>query len=174
MSIQNFLSNLKGGGASPNRFEVVIDFPAFAATQEEIRKTAFLVQASQIPGSNLGVKEVGFRGRQLKLPGDRTFEDWEATFYKDTDFAIQNALERWQNAINAYNSNTGLTAPEEMFGTVEVHQLDNNDNRVKSVAMLYAWPQIITPIELAQDSNDQIETFSTTFAYSDIDNGNST
>ena len=87
MSIQNFLSNLKGGGASPNRFEVVIDFPAFAATQEEIRKTAFLVQASQIPGSNLGVKEVGFRGRQLKLPGDRTFEDWEATFYNDTDFA---------------------------------------------------------------------------------------
>jgi hypothetical protein len=33
---------------------------------------------------------------------------------------------------------------------------------------------VIGPIELGQDSNDAIETFSVTFAYSDIDNGQST
>lgn len=173
-AIRDFLANLKGGGARPNRFEVVIDFPAFAATSDTIRKTAFLVQSTQIPGSNLGVMEVMFRGRPLKLPGDRTFDDWECTFYNDTDFDIHNALERWHNAINSYNTNVGLVLPEEYLASASVFQLDSQDRRVKEVTMMYMFPTVVAPIELAQDSNDTIETFSCTFAYSDIINGNST
>lgn len=172
--ISNFLAALKGGGARANRFEVVINFPAFASTQEAIRKTAFLVQSTSMPSSNLGVTEVGFRGRQVKLAGDRTFEDWEATFYNDTDFELRNAFERWHNAINAYTSNTGLAAPDEYMTDVSVYQLDSNDRRIKEYNMKYAFPQTVAAIELAQDSNDQIETFSVTFAYSDVNNGNST
>lgn len=173
-AIRDFLSNLKGGGARPNRFEVVIDFPAFAATSETIRKTAFLVQSTQIPSSNLGTLEVNFRGRILKFAGDRTFEDWECTFYNDTDFDIHNALERWSNAINSFNTNVGLELPEDYMASASVYQLDSQDNRVKEVTMLYAFPTIVAPIELAQDSNDTIETFSCTFVYSDINNGNNT
>ena len=173
-TISEFLSNLKGGGARPNRFEVVVDFPAFAATQDAIRQTAFLAQSTSLPGSNLGLTEVPFRGRQLKLAGDRTFEDWEVSFYADTDFAIRDAFEAWQNGINGYNSNTGVSSPDEYMSTVSVHQLDNEDNRIKTYVLYYAWPQIVGPMEVAQDSNDQISQFSVTFAYSDIDNGVST
>lgn len=174
MSISNFLNNLKGGGARPNRFEVVVGFPAFAGTNEEIRKTAFLVQSTQLPGSNLGVTPIPFRGRELKLAGDRTFDDWEGVFYNDTDFALRDAFERWHNAINSYRTNNSGALPEDYLSTVEVHQLDGSDNRIKTYNILLAWPQIVAPIELAQDSNDQIETFSVTFAFSDIDNGNAT
>lgn len=172
-SISEMLSALKGGGARPNRFEVVVEFPAFAATQEEIRKTAFLVQSANLPGSTLGTTEVQFRGRSLKLAGDRTFEDWTSTFYNDTDFALRNAFEAWQNGINQYNSNTG-TIPDEYMSTVSVYQLDNQDNRIKEYVLLYAWPTNVDPIELAQSSNDEVEQFSVTFAYSDIENGQST
>lgn len=173
-SISEFLANLKGGGARPNKFEVVVDFPAFAGTQEEIRKTAFLAQSSQLPGSNLGVAETAFRGRVLKLPGDRTFDEFEVTFYNDTDFALRDAFEAWHNGINQYNSNVGLLAPEDYFSTVSVYQLNGQNERIKEYTMYHAWPQIIAPIDLAQDSNDTIEIFSVTISYSDLDNGVST
>src|SRR5690625_3835059 len=105
MSISSFKAALKGGGARSNRFEVIIDFPAFAGGSDEIRKTAFLCSSAQLPGSTLGQIEQPFRGRVLKLAGDRTFDDWEVTFVNDTDFALRDAFERWHNAINGYNSN---------------------------------------------------------------------
>jgi len=173
-AISDFLAALKGGGARPNRFEVVVEFPAFAATQEEIRSTAFLVQSAQLPGSNLGVVEQAWRGRQMKLPGDRTFEEWEATFLNDTGFELRNAFEAWHNGINQYRSNTGPTSPSEVMSTVSVYQLDNNDNRVKEYVLKMAWPSVVAPVDLAHDSSDTIETFSVTFVYSDINNGVST
>lgn len=173
-TISDFLGALKGGGSRPNRFEVMIDFPAFAGGSEEIRQTAFLVMSTSLPGSTLGTIEHPFRGRQVKLAGDRTFEEWSATFVNDTDFAIRDAFERWHNAINAYNSNTGFQVPSEYMSTATVYQLDNQDNRIKEVVMKYAWPVTIGPIELDQSSNDIISTFEVSFAFSDIVNGSNT
>jgi hypothetical protein len=172
MSISKFKSALKGGGARANRFEVLVAFPAFAGTNDAIRKTAFLCSSTQLPGSTLGVIEQPFRGRVLKLAGDRTYDEWEVTFVNDTDFDIRNSFERWHNFINGYNSNTGSTIPDDYMSTVTVYQLDNNDNRIKEYTLQLAWPSVVAPIEVAQDSNDQLELFSVTFVYSDIGNGN--
>lgn len=171
MSISAFKSALKGGGARSNRFEVLVEFPAFAAGSDTIRKTPFLCSSSQLPGSNIGVIEHPFRGRVLKLAGDRTYDEWTVSFVNDTDFDIRNAFERWQNAINGYNSNTGFDAPDDYMSTVTVYQLDARDRRVKEYVMSMAWPSVVAPIEVAQDSNDQIELFEVTFVYSDIVNG---
>lgn len=172
--ISDFLGALTGGGARPNRFECIIDFPAFAGGSEEIRKTAFLVMSTSLPGSTLGTIEHPFRGRQVKLAGDRTFDEWSVTFVNDTDFAIYNAFERWHNAINAFNSNTGFQAPAEYMSTVTVYQLDNQDNRIKEKVMKFAWPVSIGPIELGQDSNDVLESFEISFAYSDVQTNSTT
>ena len=126
-----------------------------------------------MPGSTMGVVEQPFRGRVLKLAGDRTFDEWEVTFVNDTDFALRNAFERWHNFINGYNSNLGTSAPGDYMSTVTVYQLDNKDNRIKEYVLQLAWPTVVAPIEVGQDQNDQIEMFSVTFAYSDINNGNS-
>lgn len=167
-SIHNFKAALRGGGARANRFEVIIDFPAFAGGSDVIRKTPYLCSSTQLPGSTLGVIEQPFRGRVLKLAGDRTYDEWEVTFVNDTDFDIRDAFERWHNAINAYNSNTGFSAPDDYMSTATVYQLDNRDNRVKSYQLSLAWPSVVAPIEVGQDQNDTIELFSVTFAYSDI------
>lgn len=173
-SISDFKRALKGGGARSNRFEVLVEFPAFAATSDTIRKTPLLVSSSQLPGTNLGVIEHPFRGRVLKLAGDRTFDEWTATFVNDLDFDLRNAFERWSNTINGYNSNIGTTVPDDYMATVTIYQLDSQDKRVKEYAMQLAWPSIVAPIEVAQDANDQIELFEVTFVYSDINNGSST
>lgn len=173
-AIQDFLSNLKGGGARPNRFEVVVDFPAFAANSDVIRQTSFMCQSTQLPGGTLGTMEVGFRGRSLKLPGDRTYDEIDLTFYNDTDFAIRDAFELWSNAMNQHNSNIGLTAPVDYLATVNMYQLDNQDNRIKEYVLKFAWPSVVGPIELDQTSNDTIETFSITMVYSDLESNTTT
>lgn len=172
--ISDFKAALRGGGARSNRFETLIEFPAFAANSDTIRKTPFLCSSSQLPGTTLGVIEHPFRGRVLKLAGDRTYDEWTVTFVNDIDFDIRNAFERWSNAINGYNSNTGLVVPDDYMSTVSIYQLDNNDNRVKAYTMKLAWPSVVAPIEVAQDANDQLELFEVTFQYSDISNGSST
>jgi len=167
-NIGEFLSALSGGGARPNRFAIFVNFPAFAGTSDEVRKTEFLANSTQIPGSMLGTIAQPYRGRQIKLAGDRTFDSWECTFVNDTDFAIRAAMERWSNAINSYNDNTGLATPSEYMSTVQIYQLDSQDNRVKEYILRYAFPTVVAPLDLSQDSNDVLELFGTTFEFSDI------
>jgi hypothetical protein len=173
-TIAEFRAALKGGGARANRFEVIIEFPSFAGGADAIRKTPFLCTSSQLPGSTLGVIEQPWRGRFLKLAGDRVFDEWTVSFLNDTDFEIRDSFERWHNGINAYTSNTGLISPQEYMSTVLVYQLDSNDNRVKEYRLNMAWPTVIAPIEVGQEQNDTIEQFEVTFAYSDLGSNTTT
>ena len=173
MSISDFKAALKGGGARSNRFKVVIDFPAFAGTSDDIRKTAFLVSSTALPGSVLGTVEVPFRGRVLKLAGDRTFDEWSCVFVNDIGFELRNAFERWQNGINSYNTNIGPNVPNDYLSTATVYQLDRNDNNIKTYVLNMVWPSNIAQIDVAQDTNNDIEKFEVTFQYSDINNGQS-
>lgn len=174
MSIQEFKSNLRGGVAAPNRFEVVVEFPAFAGGADVIRQTAFLANSTSLPPFQNGITEVPFRGRQLKLAGDRTFEEWTVNFVNDNSFGIRDAFERWSNGINNVNSNLGIDVPDEYMGTFTVYQLDRQDNRIKEYVLKLAWPTTVGQIELAQDSNDTFEQFEVTVAYSDLSTNTTT
>lgn len=165
--INDFKQALKGGGARANQFEVVVEFPAFAGGSEEIRKTQFLVKATRMPGSTIGVTEVPFRGRTLKLAGDREFAEWSATFLNDIDFAVRDAFERWSNTIVSHVDNVGINSPDEYMSTISVYQLNRQGNRIKEYVLHNVWPSIIGEIEVAQDSNNLVEEFEVTFQYSE-------
>ena len=54
---------------------------------------------------------IPFRGRNIYVAGDRTFDDpWTTTFLNDTDFGLRNSLELWSNGINDLAEATGVTA----------------------------------------------------------------
>ena len=90
------------------------------------------VKLAQLPASVMNVIEVPFRGRQLKIAGDRTFESWTVTVLNDTDFNVRNAMERWMNGINAHQNNTGLTNPLDYQADLVVEQLDRDETVVKT------------------------------------------
>ena len=99
--ISDFKSKLTGGGARPNLFEVELAFPdAVAIDNDVLQKTRFLVKAAALPASTIAPVEIPFRGRILKVAGDRTFETWTITVINDTDFVIRSAMEKWMNVIN--------------------------------------------------------------------------
>ena len=90
LGVDDFKAKLKGGGARSNLFKATINFPAYAGGDVEL--TSFLCEAAQLPGSTMGIIEMPFRGRILKMAGDRTFDTWSPTIINDTDFAIRNSM----------------------------------------------------------------------------------
>jgi len=164
-NINDFKAKLAGGGARANQFKVTMPFPGYAQVGGEIEDLAFLCKGTQLPGMTLPSFTVPFRGRQIKIAGDRTFEDWTITVLNDTDFKLRNAFERWQNGINNMTDNEGLTNPVDYQVDAFIDQLDRNGATIKSYTLRGAFPTTIAPIELAYDTNDAIEEFQVTFGY---------
>jgi hypothetical protein len=157
LGVDDFKSKLVGGGARPNLFKATVNFPAYAGGDVEL--TSFLVKAAQLPSSVVNTITVPFRGRQLQMAGDRTFEPWTITIINDIDFKIRNAFERWMNGINQHNNNTGLTNPVDYQADMSVAQLDKAGNEVKVYNFRGTFPTNLSSIELSYDSSDAIEEF---------------
>ena len=165
-NIDDFKANLIGGGARANQFRATITPPAGIAIGLDVRRTSFLVTAAQLPASTLGEIAVPFRGRNIYVSGDRPApETWDMTVYNDTDFMIRNAMERWQNGINDYANNTGVTSPADYQTDLFIEQLDADDTILKTYIFRSAWPTTIGPIELSSATADAIETFDVTWRF---------
>ena len=164
-NINDFKAKLAGGGARANQFKVTMPFPGYAQVGGEIEDLAFLCTTAQIPAMNVGLVNVPFRGRQIKIAGDRTFADWSITVLNDTNFKLRNAFERWQNGINNMSDNEGLSNPVDYQVDAFVDQLDRNGNTLKSYTLRGAFPVDIAAIDLNYETNDAVETFGVTFQY---------
>ena len=164
-NINDFKAKLAGGGARSNQFKVTMPFPGYAQVGGEIEDLAFLCTTAQIPAMNVGLVNVPFRGRQIKIAGDRTFADWSITVLNDTNFKLRNAFERWQNGINNMSDNEGLSNPVDYQVDAFVDQLDRNGNTLKSYTLRGAFPTEVAAIDLNFATNDEVETFGVTFQY---------
>jgi|TARA_R100000664_G_C2725197_1_gene117375 hypothetical protein len=162
--ISDFKSRLSGGGARPNLFEVELAFPdAVSIANDVLQKSRFLVKAAALPTSTIAPVDIPFRGRILKVAGDRTFETWTVTVINDTDFAIRSAFEKWMNAINKLDDATGLTNPESYQKDAQVHQLDRDGSVLRSYKFWDIYPTNISTIDLSYETTDTIEEFTVEF-----------
>jgi len=181
-TIDDFKSRLVQGGARPNLFEVEFNFPTAigeqlsVATVEEDLKFRMMIKGAQLPASNIAEVVVPFRGRQLKVAGDRRFDPWTITVMNDGDFNIRDAFEKWSNFIIKVSDGSGTINPADYQADWVVHQLgrgagdlmtpgEQNANQLpvlRSYRMKGCWPSAISGIELSYDSADTIEEFQVT------------
>tara|TARA_B000000557_G_scaffold199884_1_gene165115 strand:+ start:1792 stop:2379 length:588 start_codon:yes stop_codon:yes gene_type:complete len=173
-NVSQFLQKI-GQGVKPNMFLIDINFPQSIALQTEDQQlTNILCKSAALPGSNLGVIEVPFRGRTVKIAGDRTFDTWTATFFNDKDFKLRSFFEQWANSINTHEGNTSpLFTPNNSDGYMAdlgVKQLEKDSSEEGSIlraySLKYCFPTNVSQIDLAYDSNDQIEEFTVEWQYS--------
>ena len=185
-SINDFKNKLSGG-VRPNLFNVQINFPNIIGNAEGLGSgstsleglSSFLCRSAALPASTQGLIEVPFRGRFLKIPGDRTFEAWTATFYNTKDFNLRRAFELWINAANKTDENVGTLDFGAIGGTgsyfsdlvVQQKAKDTKDEILREYHLIGAWPTNVSAINLAYDSNDQIEEFDVEFQYQYMDVG---
>ena len=162
LGVDDFKSKLRGGGARPNLFKATLNFPAYAGGDVEL--SSFLCKTAQLPVSEMALVTVPFRGRQLKIAGDRTFANWTVTVINDTDFSVRDSLERWMNGINSHSANTGLANPVDYEADLSVDQLDRNGDILKTYNFRGCFPVNIGEIALSYETNDVIEEFTVEFA----------
>ena len=163
-TITDFKSKMAGGGARPNLFEVELVFPDPIAIENDVKeKSRFLVKAAQLPASNITPIEVNFRGRILKIAGDRTFDTWTVTVINDVDFAIRSAMEKWMDFINSMEDATGSQDPAEYQPDAYVHQLDRDGSTLRTYKFHDVFPTNISAIDLSYETVDSVEEFTTEF-----------
>lgn len=175
-NVKDFLSRV-AQGVKPNMFEVDIKFPsAVNADKNDNQTITYLCKSAALPASSIGTIEVPFRGRSVKIAGDRTFDNWTATFVNDKEMKIRGIFEKWLNLINTHQGNTAeLFNPSSNSGDgyscdIFVTQLEKDSSEggkaLRGYKLWYAFPVSVSQIDLAYDSNDQIEEFSVEFQYS--------
>ena len=178
-SISKFITQI-GQGVKPNMFSVQIPFPSgvtgipSGGNTKGFDLTNLLCKSAALPGSNLGVIEVPFRGRTVKIAGDRTFDTWTTTFFNDKDFKLRSFFEQWANSINTHEGNTApLFTPNNSSGYMAdlgVKQLEKDASVegaiLRAYTLKYCFPTNVSQIDVAYDSNDQIEEFTVEWQYS--------
>ena len=183
-TITDFKTALAGGGARPNLFEVNI--PTIPAVTEgidwDVNTFKFLCKAAALPASNIAPIEVPFRGRTLKVAGDRTFDTWTVTVINDEDFKLRSAFELWMNGISKLDNNTGATNPTSYMANATVHQLGRGADKrmaesktnsdiaggtkitpLRTYMFNDIFPTNVSQIDLSYDTGDTIEEYTVEF-----------
>ncbi len=185
-----FKGKIIGGGARSNLFECELYWPDEAiptdATKDLLSdKARFLVKAANLPQSTISNIAIPFRGRNLKIAGDRTFEPWTITVINDTDFVIRTAFERWMNLMNKHEDNSGLTDPSTYQQDLIIRQLGRSSVAgqtpvsatqipvLKQYKFFGAFPTLVSSIDLSYENTDAIEEFTVELQYQWYDAMNS-
>ena len=169
-SIDTFREKLNGGSKA-NLFRMVIDLEE-SITGVDLTNFSVLCKSGAIPAFTLGVIEVPFRGRRIKIPGDRTYGDWTATFVNDDSQNIRKSFDNWLNSIVNVDGEQALRNGTETYrSTITINQL-RPDGTIARIYQLYdAFPTDVSAIDLSYDTTDAIQEFTVTFQYHYLDVG---
>lgn len=176
-TISQFKSQLSGGGARNNLFEVSLGAvdKVPGVTNWPGDKFKFLCKAAALPASIINPIDVPFRGRTLKVAGDRTIEPWTITVINDEKFDIRTALEQWVNAMSKLENNTGITDPSSYMRDATVTQLGRgitanstalgspNVVQLRTYTFKDIFPTNVAPIDLSYDTENAIEEYTVEF-----------
>ena len=168
LGVLEFQSRIKGA-VRPNLFSVTHNFPSSILIEEGLE--TYLCKSGALPASTVGTVELPFRGRVIKVPGDRTFESWTGTFYMDDAFALRGAYEKWIELTNTVDANTASVGIDSILQDIYVTQMDKfngSEKKFKDIReykLVKAFPVSVSQVSLAYDNNDSYEEFDVEFAY---------
>lgn len=160
-SINEFKSQLVGGGARSALFQVQITNPILGVADFKI---PFMVKAAAIPESTTGIITVPYFGRMVKYGGDRSFAAWTVNIINDEDFSVRNAMEAWSNAINSHITNF-RASPIDYKAQAQVTQYGKDGNVLREYTFEGLFPTQISAIELGWANESAIEEFTVSFEY---------
>ena len=166
MNIDSF-KDAVGGGVRNALFRV----NGFIGNQGADIAVSFLCTAAQLPTSTLGQTTAPYRGRNIKIPTSRTFEDWTITILSDRNLQLRSKFEQWVDSINGSRDNVeqvqdSVTDLSTAFFTDwYVDQLDRSGKAIKSYQFKYCFPTTVSSVDLSAES-EELQNFSVSLAYS--------
>lgn len=163
-NINEFRAGLGLGGLRTNLFDVVITNPVVSVADGVL---PLRCESAALPEDTLNRKEVFYFGRHIKLPGARSYQDWNVTVIEDEDFVVRDALQAWSSHINAHEGNVNRlpTAQTTLYKSVaDVRMWSQTGQLLTTRQLIGVWPQYIAPIQ-GDWGNDEIVRYQVTFCY---------
>lgn len=164
-NVNEIKSQLILGGARNNLFQVTIQNPANSVADIRV---PFMVRATSIPDAVVGVMEVPYFGRRIKLAGDRKYTNWSVTIINDEDYLIRNAMEEWSNRIQSFEGNVrafGSASPLLYKAQAQVVHFSKTGVPIRTYQFNGIFPVDVSGMGMDWAQQDQIQEFSVTFAY---------
>ena len=163
---------LSAGGARANLFDVTIsDIDNNLLTAIAVKEFTFACKAANIPAMAVGVVEVPYFGRVVKVPGNKTFDNWSVTVINDEGFIVRNGFEKWVASMGTHIGNVQSAASSALTGalygdaTVQHYGKKGPTDKIAEYKFVNIFPVSIGEIALDWSSNDAIEEFTVEFAY---------
>ena len=177
------LGNSTNGMSRKNRYEVTLYPPTGSRGSRGNTTNVF----SKIMGDLLGdgtVRATGLRCESISMPGrnmDSTpdsniygpereivtgysFGDINAVFQCSSDMREKKYWETWQRLT--YNPKTfDIGYYNDYVGTIDIHTLDEQENRRYGCRLVEAWPKTIAAQSLGYADNNTYQTIDVTIAY---------
>jgi len=154
MKVDKFAAQAATDYARPNLFEISVDGMDIEA----------VAKAGSLPAATVGVVEVPYQNRKIKVPGDRTFADWTVTIINDESYAIRQLFLEWQKGIQEFDEWKGDTGPQAAHRTISVQPLTRTDKYTDHAWELMGWPSEVGAIDLSWESNDAVQEYTVTFS----------
>ena len=108
---------LDKAGARANLFDVTISGSIAAGfLGTGLSEFVFACKAAAIPAQTIGVVEVPYFGRVVKVPGNKTFDNWSVTIINDEGFTIRSGMEKWIAAMGTHVGNINTTTNANLYG----------------------------------------------------------
>ena len=150
--------------ARPNLYEVNVTGKAINNTL-----VPFMAKIATIPPSTMGVVEVPYFGRQVKVPGNRTFDNLSITILNDENFSIRNKIEEWMSQMNSHvgNVQTETLAALTTNTTVSIkhYGVAGGNDSLGEWKFINCFPVALGEIALDWGSNDTVEEYTVDWAY---------
>ena len=171
-NLNTFVDGLTGGGARANQYRIQITGSPGGLGKDG--KFSFLCRSAQIPGMTVGEVPVPYRGRQIFVAGDRTYDAWTVTVFSDTAWELRSSFENWSDICAKGNEMAiGALDPSEYYAIGIVEQMDRVGDPRATYKLIDVWSTTVDPIDLAYDTNDAVMEFSVTLRFNYMTYGGS-
>ena len=174
----------KDGYARANRYEVMLNAPTgekgtgkadlqniFSKVMQAakgdgtVRKTGLRCESISFPGRNLDTTpDSNIYGPTREIVSGFSFAEITGTFVCSSDMREKLFFETWQRL--AFDPQSwALGYYDDYVGSIDIHQLDENDNKRYGVQLIEAFPKTIAEQSLGYGQNDTLHRISVTFSY---------
>lgn len=180
--LQAFKSAFADGGARPTFYDVLVSFPVVSGSADVLgadgtaasNKMLFSCVGASLPESRIGVVEIPYFGRTIKVEGNRVYPDWTVSIINDEAFTIKRALEAWHSKMNAAVDN--IMDPDYANGNFKVSAIITQYSKIGAAdltggtpiavyEMVGMFPTLIGDVRLGYDRANSLEDYTVTFAY---------
>ena len=173
----------KDGISRPHRYEVTLFPPTGSAGSKgtgsnvfskimgealgdgTVRATGLKCESISFPGRNLDTTDdTNIYGPIRKIVTGYTFADISAKFQCSTDMREKKYFETWQRL--AFNPQTWVMGYyKDYIGSVDIHALDEQNNRRYGVKLIECYPVSINEQSLSYAENTSYQTIGVNLAY---------